>query len=99
MKSGKGSTVVGEVVDQLAGCVSFLFRDEEARMQRAGFAGLEAHRRLHGAFEQEVAGCVDRLKNGGNAVPVLLMDTLKTWLVKHIQGEDRTCVPALKGVV
>ncbi len=79
------------VLERLQRYVDEHFRDEEAKLEKAGYPDLAAHRRQHEAFEEWLE--VSRRAFGEPEVTPLLRDSirsyLKSWLVNHIMVSDK----------
>ncbi len=63
------------------------FTTEHDYMRRYGYPGREAHDDEHDRLLAEIAQIVDELQPGGER---LLLQTLKDWLIGHIEGSDKT---------
>lgn len=96
MKSGHGSTALPGLVSNLAAYAVRHFSDEEKLMEKHNYAGLLNHRGQHVKFVQTVEEFDKKLHEGKAAVTNEVMQFLKDWLVKHIQGTDRKYAPFLK---
>jgi hemerythrin-like metal-binding protein len=96
MKSGHGSTALPGLVSNLAAYAVRHFSDEEKLMEKHNYAGLLNHRGQHVKFVQTVEEFDKKLHAGKAAVTSEVMQFLKDWLVKHIQGTDRKYAPFLK---
>lgn len=71
------------------------FEFEESLQERAGYAYLKAHRRIHEIFMKRVAEIRSRANKGENVAPELLT-LLNGWLISHIKSEDRDYVESVK---
>ncbi|MEN6632842.1 MAG: bacteriohemerythrin [Candidatus Polarisedimenticolia bacterium] len=89
MLEGKGKDVVGPVLRGLVLYVAVHFRNEERLLQTYGYPSLPAHQAEHRKLTAQVAAEQERFEKGQVALAVGLMDFLRDWLVKHIQGSDR----------
>ncbi len=96
MRSGKGSTVLTDLVDKLAEYSVYHFSAEEKLMEKCGYGGLLNHRGQHERFVKKVEEFDRELHEGKAAVTNEVMVFLKDWLVNHIQGTDRKYAPFLK---
>ncbi len=88
-ESGGGGASIRIVLGQLVDYTRFHFKDEEALMVRHGFAGIDAHRKIHAGFVAEVENLASGVGGGAEVDAGSLLPVLKEWLVKHIQGTDR----------
>lgn len=88
-ESGGGGASIRIVLGQLVDYTRFHFKDEEALMQRHGFPGIEAHRKIHAGFVAEVERLASTVGGGSQVDAASLLPVLKEWLVEHIQGTDK----------
>lgn len=91
MRVGKGRSVVGEVLAAVTEYTETHFTAEEGALERAGYPGLKAHRDLHSGFVRRI-GEFNRALESGQALAVTMeaMNSMRAWLVEHIQREDGT---------
>lgn len=86
-----GGASVPVVLDELQVYVDEHFRDEERRLEAAGYPELAAHKLQHAAFEEWLEASRQACRSG--EVVGLLRDSistyLKTWLVNHILFSDK----------
>lgn len=81
--------VVGAVLVELVRYTRHHFAAEEALMARAGFPGLDAHRRTHEMLTRRVDDYqAEFLEDPRNVIAAELFDFLGDWLVHHIKFED-----------
>lgn len=85
-------------VDKVHEALSFLvnytvkhFNDEEDLQLKWGFPEYERHKQLHEDFKVVVSDLVKKFKESGSSdeLSSALNKTVVTWLIKHIQGEDK----------
>lgn len=97
--SGASGSAIRTILGQLADYTRFHFAEEERFMEGLGYAELPAHRRIHASLVGEVVSLLGRL-DAGEDVPIPgLLEFLKNWLIKHIQGEDGKYCPLGGGKV
>lgn len=89
MRVGKGSTVIGKVLDELQGYTVYHFTAEEELMVRAGYPELQAHRKQHQEFVARVGQFKQELTEGATGQAVAASEFLNNWLVNHIQRTDK----------
>lgn len=65
------------------------FASEESLMEAAGYPDLENHRKLHRHLLSQARDMEMRAEFGEQYVPVELSHFLYTWLVEHIQANDK----------
>lgn len=64
------------------------FRDEEALMERVGYPGLEAQRRMHEAFAVDAAEMAQAYVKQRDIEAQVLFDHLSDWLDNHVRTQD-----------
>jgi len=92
VRSGRGAEELGRTLDFLDGYVREHFTDEEKLMSDAGYPAVEGHRRLHASFIAELEAVRAGLATAGTDRQILaerLHLSLRDWLLRHIQVEDR----------
>lgn len=82
-----GASII-TLVDRLAQVTVDHFRDEEAYMEKTGYAGLASHKLIHKDLLEKFTGFADEIKACGGAVPDRFLTFLKLWLSAHIRGID-----------
>ena len=95
MKQGKGSDVLGGILNELARYTEYHFSAEEALLEQASYPELPQQKEAHRRFVDKVQDFQRRFNAGDRSVPVEAMNTVRDWLVSHIQKMDKkygTCV-------
>lgn len=95
MTQGQGNTVLGGIVDGLIEYAQIHFRTEERYFEASDYPDVTAHKRLHEDFVAKAMEFKQGFDEGRLMLSLDVMDFLSDWLVKHIQGTDRTYVPFL----
>ena len=100
MKVGKGTESSKEILGSLVSYTQTHFNDEEKLMKQHGYPYYEQHKKEHNQLVMKVADVKKLIDEGKMLISQELMQFLKDWLVKHIQGEDQKYGPFLnsKGV-
>jgi len=94
--SHSGNTkVVGEVIDELVDYTISHFAFEESLMEKADYAFLEPHKKVHELFVKKVNQFVERFAKGEDVSGELLR-MLQRWLLNHIKHEDADYSVAVK---
>ena len=88
MRSGKVSTELEGVLNEMANYAQFHFSAEEKILDNAGYPGLNTQKIEHNKFTQKISQYQDDLRNGKLALSVAVIDFFKNWWIGHIQGED-----------
>jgi hemerythrin-like metal-binding protein len=92
IRSGCGATELDRTMDFLDSYVREHFADEEKLLADAGYPGLEGHRRMHAGFTAELesvrAGLASPQADRQDLAERLHL-SMRDWLLRHIQVEDR----------
>lgn len=101
VQGGRGKDALGSILDGLIAYTKTHFANEERYMQQHGYADFATHKAEHEALAKQVVGVQRKYHSG--ATPTLSMEVmnfLKNWLIKHIQGTDKKYTPFMnaKGV-
>ena len=89
MKTGKGNQVMGDILKQLIAYTQTHFAAEERLMQQYGFPEYEAHKKEHNALVVQVLDLQKQFQDGKAVLTQNVMNFLRDWLSKHIQGVDK----------
>lgn len=90
VQGGRGKDALGKILDGLIAYTKTHFANEERFMQQHGYPDMAAHRAEHEALARQVAEVQQKYHSGATAtLSMEVMNFLKNWLVKHIQGTDR----------
>ena len=90
------SPAVGRTLRELVQYTRTHFRDEEALMEKIGYAELDKHRQAHRTLVQEIVTILEGLKAGQAYTAVDLIAFLRHWLIDHILAEDTRIATALQ---
>jgi hemerythrin-like metal-binding protein len=90
------SPAVGRTLRELVQYTRTHFRDEEALMEKIGYADLNRHREAHRKLVGEIVTILEGLKAGQTYTGVDLIAFLRHWLVDHILAEDTRIATALR---
>jgi hemerythrin len=101
MKQGKGSAVLGPLLDELVAYTVTHFDDEERLMRQHNYSGFPQHKSEHEKLTRQALELQKQYRSNPSALSVQVMTFLKDWLSSHIQGDDKKYGPFLnsKGVV
>lgn len=87
--AGHGKDVVGRVLDGLISYTAEHFAREERYFAATSYPDAAAHKKEHQDLVKQVLDVQARYKSGATSTLSLeVMNFLKTWLVRHIQGSD-----------
>lgn len=98
VQSGRGREALGNILDDLIIYTETHFTNEEAALRDCGFPDLEAHLEEHHLLTDQVRDIRRKYLSGPSAtLSMEVMNFLKNWLIKHIQGSDRRYTSFMKG--
>ncbi|MDR2208025.1 MAG: bacteriohemerythrin [Azoarcus sp.] len=84
----KGTAACVEVLNELVDYTRVHFGLEETLMRVSKYPEYEDHRGLHRELVSEVVVLQEKIHSGKAAISFELLYFLRTWLTKHILGED-----------
>jgi hemerythrin len=90
MQAGHGRDSLGRILDGLVRYTREHFAREEKLFAQTGYPATALHKQEHDALTRQVLE-VQRKHAAGSATTLSLevMQFLKNWLIKHIQGSDQ----------
>ncbi len=98
VQAGRGKDVLGIILDRLVDYTKTHFAYEEQLFTQHDYAETEAHKNEHADLTRQVLEIQQKHSAGATAtLSMELMNFLKNWLVRHIQGSDRKYAPFLAG--
>lgn len=92
-QTNRSINAVRRLLDSLVDYTVNHFNYEEHLMQKYDYPGFAEHKERHEALIGQVSGFVQRVEAGDESVAEELLDFLKAWLSKHIQGVDTQYTP------
>lgn len=87
-RRGKGSRVMGDLLQQLIDYTVEHFAHEEKLMTEAGYPQLDLHMVQHRQLVEKVLHFQHQFRSGGQRITKELMGFLKYWLESHILKDD-----------
>lgn len=96
MRQGLDDAKLMEVLSALYNYTVSHFSTEEQFFTHSNYADTQSHINLHRAFTGRIAEFRDGLQHGSAQVSMELLQFLKDWLIKHIQGTDHQYVAEVK---
>jgi methyl-accepting chemotaxis protein len=93
MKTRSAGSTIGQILNELVNYTKTHFKAEEDAMRKHGYPGLAEQQRQHQDLIQQVAATQKKLASGNAMLSMDVMDFLKNWLIKHIQGSDKEYGP------
>lgn len=100
MKVGKGKETLEKILKGLVQYTEQHFSSEERLMKLHGYTGYENHKKEHNQLVMQVLDIQKKYQEGTTMLTQSVMNFLRDWLQKHIQGDDKNYGPFLnsKGV-
>ena len=101
IQSGHGKESVGKILDGLIAYTKVHFGNEERYFSQTGYPAAPAHKQEHDDLTRQVVSVQQKYRAGTtNVLSLEVLNFLKNWLVKHIQGSDQKYGPYLnaKGI-
>ena len=89
---------VKAVVNRLAAYTVEHFRDEEAIMKKAKYAGFEDHQMIHAELIAKVQELQLKLEKNQPVSMVGIIRFLSDWLTVHILNDDMAYKPSIKNI-
>jgi hemerythrin len=89
MKVGKGRTILGKIVNDLAAYAATHCKTEERYFAQYEYPDTFNHRREHVALVKRISGFKDQFENGNEPLTVEVMRFMSDWLKKHIMETDK----------
>ena len=93
MMKGNAKAATATLLRNLLAYTRDHFSAEEAMMASVRYPGLAAHREKHRDLAKKVEEFADRYERGEVTLNVQLLNFLRDWLTKHIQGSDHEYGP------
>lgn len=93
MKVGKGSEVLGKILQQLVSYTKTHFQTEERYFKEFDYPDAAAHIIEHKKLIDEVDKLKAQFDEKKIGLSMTVMDFLKDWLTKHIKGSDKKYGP------
>lgn len=96
MTAGRSKASLARILDRLVQYTKVHFAHEERLMQLHGYPAFQAHKAEHDALTSKVLQFQQDFAGGRVNMSVQLLQFLRDWLERHIQGSDRRYSPFLR---
>ena len=96
MSTGQGKSVLARTLDRLVQYTTMHFAHEERLMQLHKYPDFAKHKAEHDALVKQVVDFRTEFNGGRATLAVPLLQFIKDWLGKHIQGTDFAYIPCMK---
>jgi len=87
MRAGRSNEAIGSILNELVEYTKTHFNHEEKLMQECKYEGYPQQKAAHEALIRQVVEIQGKYKDG-TALGQEVMNFLRDWLIKHIQGMD-----------
>lgn len=96
VQGGQGKEALGKILDGLIDYTKSHFGREEDYMTKHGYPDIVTRKNEHANLTRQVLDVQSKYKSGVTSTLSLeVLNFLKNWLIKHIQGTDKKYVPFL----
>lgn len=92
MQQHQSKQVLQELLVNLRDYTVTHFSTEEQYFGHSNYPDTEAHKKVHHNFVEKIKNFEQQVQKGSAMLSIELLDFLKDWLIKHIQGTDRQYV-------
>ena len=96
MTTGQGKASLGRILERLVQYTSVHFAHEERLMQLHDYPDFAAHKAEHDALVRQVLKFQEDFTSGRATITVQLLQFLRDWLQKHIEGSDLKYAPHMR---
>ncbi len=93
MRQGKGTDVLGRILDELVDYSKEHFGTEEKYFERFGYPEASQHKKEHANFVRKVEQFKNDFQAGKVCLSVEVMTFLSNWLQNHIRQSDKRYQP------
>jgi hemerythrin len=97
MHAGKGSDMIGTVIEEFVDFTDYHFKAEERLMLRHGYPDFEGHKEMHDALVRKALSIKEAFDSGNSPTAIEVMLLMANWLNLHIFDEDQKYRPYVKG--
>ncbi len=88
MQQHSSDTMIRQVIEGLEKYTKTHFSTEERFFENSAYPDTARHKQVHREFEKKIAQARHDVESKTSAVSMELLNFLKDWLLKHIQGTD-----------
>ena len=92
MQQQQGKEALQELLANLRDYTATHFSTEEQYFSHSGYPDTAKHKQVHHNFVEKIKGFEQQVQKDAAILSIELLDFLKDWLIKHIQGTDRQYV-------
>ena len=93
MQQGKGTDVLGKIINSLVAYAGIHFRTEEKYFDKFGYPEADTHKKEHADFAKKVGEFKTGFEAGKFGLSLEVMNFLSDWLQNHIKVVDKQYGP------
>ncbi|MGC1455301.1 MAG: bacteriohemerythrin [Nitrospirota bacterium] len=97
MHAGKGSDVIGTVVDEFVDFTDYHFKAEERLLLQHGYPDFDLHKEMHDTLVRKAQSLKEAFDSGHSPTTIEVMLLMANWLNLHILDEDQKYKPYIEG--
>jgi hemerythrin len=97
MHAGKGSDMIGTVIEEFVDFTDYHFKAEERLLLQHGYPDFEEHKVMHDALVRKAQSIKEAFDSGNSPTTIEVMLLLANWLNLHILDEDQKYKPYVEG--
>jgi hemerythrin len=98
MATGKAQDALNKTIAEVVTYTKLHFGHEESLTSLHRYPGFVEHKALHEAFVKKILEMQAKQKDTSATVSIALMNSLRSWLLNHIQKVDKLYAPHLKSL-
>lgn len=85
----KTKEITNDIIAKLVDYTHYHFSFEEQMLVESNYTELNKHKELHSELVKKLNGFKHQIENENIDITYNLMNFLRSWLIDHIQGEDK----------
>ena len=86
---GKADDVIEDILNEMVQYTDYHFKTEESYFEKFNYSDYSTHIEEHLFFINQVLNFRDDFKKESITITYDIMNFLRDWLIKHIQGSDK----------
>ncbi len=96
MHAGKGSDMIGTVVDEFVDFTDYHFKAEERLLLQHGYPDFDFHKEMHDTLVRKAQSLKEAFDSGNSPTTIEVMLVMANWLNIHILDEDQKYKPYIE---
>lgn len=94
---GRAEERIEGVLNEMVKYTEYHFKTEESYFNRFNYTDAQTHIKEHQFFIEQVGKFRNDFRNESITIAYDIMNFLRDWLIKHIQGSDKKYIHEFKG--